>query len=221
AAAEAALGSARTALAVLGADGSSDSRFSLRAPIGGVVLEREGAAGQSVAPGAALFKIGDLSTLWLIAHAFERDAVRIRAGVEARVSFAALPGQTFSGQVVRIGGAVDAGSRTLPIRLAVRNPDGVLRPGMSANLWLPLGDAGEPLVSVPAAAVQRLDAGWVVFLPREQGRFEVRGVGRGRDLGEEVEILNGLAPGETVVVDGAFLLKAEMEKRGGSAEHED
>jgi cobalt-zinc-cadmium efflux system membrane fusion protein len=92
---------------------------------------------------------------------------------------------------------------------------------MSATAWVPLGDAGETIVAVPAAALQRIQEGWSVFLPREDGAFEVRAVGRGRDLSGEVEVLSGLEPGELVVVEGAFLLKAEREKSRGDAGHHD
>jgi membrane fusion protein, heavy metal efflux system len=85
---------------------------------------------------------------------------------------------------------------------------------------LPIGDGGT-LLSVPVAALQRLHDAWCVFIPREKGRFEVRTVGRGRDLGGEVEVVSGLTAGETVVVEGAFLLKAEGEKAEGEGGHHD
>jgi cobalt-zinc-cadmium efflux system membrane fusion protein len=91
---------------------------------------------------------------------------------------------------------------------------------MSATVWLPVGE-GAPVIAVPAAALQRLDDKWCVFVPKAEGTFEVRAVGRGRDLGGEVEILSGLEAGATIVVDGAFLLKAEAEKaRGGGGHHD-
>jgi len=91
---------------------------------------------------------------------------------------------------------------------------------MSATARVPLGGAGQGVVAVPAAALQRLSQTWCVFVPRGPGKFEVRPVGRGRDLGGDVEVLNGLAAGELVVLDGAFLLKAEVEKsRGEGEEH--
>jgi cobalt-zinc-cadmium efflux system membrane fusion protein len=90
---------------------------------------------------------------------------------------------------------------------------------MSASAWLPVGEAGAAVLAVPVAALQRLDEKWVVFVPRKEAHtFEIRPVGRGRDLGGDVEILSGLKGGETVVVDGAFLLKAEAEKAKGMGE---
>ncbi len=90
---------------------------------------------------------------------------------------------------------------------------------MSASAWVPLGDAGSPVVAVPSTSLQRLQEGWCVFVPRDERTFEMRTVGRGRDLGGEVEVVSGLRPGETIVVEGAFLLKAEAEKARGAGEH--
>jgi cobalt-zinc-cadmium efflux system membrane fusion protein len=168
-----------------------------------------------------LFIVADMARLWLVVHAFERDALRIRAGASARVSFPALPGQEFEGKVTRVGSRVDPSSRTLDVRVELDNPDGLLRPGMSGSASIPVGDANTQVITVPVAAIQRLEEDWLVFIPEsEPGHFELRPVGRGRELAGEVEILRGLAAGESVVVDGAFLLKAEADKaRGGGAEH--
>jgi cobalt-zinc-cadmium efflux system membrane fusion protein len=134
------------------------------------------------------------------------------------VTFPALPGRTFSGPVSLIGSQVDTNSRTIPIRIELENKDGVLRPGMSATANVPLGDKATTIMAVPTASLQRLQDNWCVFLPRGNDRFEIRPVGRGRDLSGEVEIVSGIQPGETVVVEGAFLLKAEVEKSRGEGE---
>jgi cobalt-zinc-cadmium efflux system membrane fusion protein len=89
---------------------------------------------------------------------------------------------------------------------------------MSASATLPVGASGAVILAVPVASVQRVRNEWCVFLPKDANHFEIRRVGRGRDLGSEVEILSGLRDGETVVVDGAFLLKAQAEK--GEADHD-
>jgi cobalt-zinc-cadmium efflux system membrane fusion protein len=223
--AEAELQAAQAALAALGVStddvdaGADASRFLLRAPLAGVVIERAAVVGQLADPARPLFRVADLSRLWLTVHAFERDAVRVKVGSPARVEFTAMPGRHFSGTITLVGRQVDAASRTIPIRVDLRNDDGLLRPGMSATAWLALGEGAETVVAVPSASLQRLHEGWCVFLPRGEGIFEARPVGRGRDLGGEVEVVSGLEPGETIVVDGAFLLKAEAEKARGEGEH--
>jgi cobalt-zinc-cadmium efflux system membrane fusion protein len=225
-AAAAELRAAEASLQALGvadgdAAGDAAARLSLRAPIAGTVIARDLARGQMVDPARVLFRVADLSRLWLTVHAFERDAVRVAAGATARIALAALPGRDFSGTVAVVGRRVDPASRTIAVRIAVENGARLLRPGMSATAWLPFAEEAATVVTVPAAALQRLADGWAVFLPHGDGAFEPRRVGRGRDLGGQVEILHGLAPGETVVVDGAFLLKAEAEKAAGEGEHHD
>jgi len=221
------LRAAHAALQALGvsstdlAAGSDASRFLLRSPISGTVIERAAVRGELTDPAQPLFRIGDLSRLWLTAHAYEREAIRVKTGSYARVTFPALPGRNFSGRVTLIGKEVDSGSRTIPVRIEIANEDGLLRPGMSATAWLPLGESSATIVAVAAASLQRMEEGWIVFLPRGRGTFEMRSVGRGRELDGEVEILSGLRSGETVVVDGAFLLKAEADKSRGEGERHD
>jgi cobalt-zinc-cadmium efflux system membrane fusion protein len=224
AAAAAELEAAEAALRALGIAGSdvrsADAELVLRAPLDGTVVERSVVRGQMVDPTNPLLRIAALAKLWLIAHVFERDAVRVQPGASVRATFAALPGRTYRGTVALVGQQVDPSSRTIPVRIEIPN-DGVLKPGMSASAWMPLGESGSGIVAVPTAALQRCDEAWCVFIPRGTGSFEVRPVGRGRDLGGEIEVVNGLAAGETVVVDGAFLLKAERERAKGAGEHHD
>jgi cobalt-zinc-cadmium efflux system membrane fusion protein len=220
--AEADLRAAEAAVDALGVGRSGaggPSGFALLAPISGTVLERSAVQGQTVDPARALFRVGDLSRLWLIVQAPERDAIRVRAGSPAEITLAALPGQKLQGQIDWVGREVDAHSRTVPVRIILPNTDGRLKPGMFATAWIGTGGQGEKVVAVPATALQRMDNQWVVFLPSGEGKFEVRPVERGRDLGNEVAILSGLKPGEQVVVEGAFVLRAEAEKNEGGGEH--
>jgi cobalt-zinc-cadmium efflux system membrane fusion protein len=222
--AEAAVRSARAAISTFGVtvaddDTSIASTFALRSPVSGAVIEQSAVVGQMLAPETAAFRVGDLSSLWLTVHAFERDAVRIRPGTAARISLTALPGQDLTGTVRAIGRHVDQESRTVDVRIDVGNTRGVLRPGMTATAFVPVGDATTAVLAVPVTAVQRVRDAWCVFLPREPGHFTIRPIGRGRDLGGEVEVLSGLSAGDSIVVDGAFLLKAQAEK--GAAGHDD
>jgi membrane fusion protein, heavy metal efflux system len=223
--AEADVRAARAALRSLGVgvdtDQSSDSsQYVLRSPVKGAVLERAAVKGQLAEPSRPLFRVGDLSTLWLTVQAFERDAVRIKVGATVRTTFAALPGRTFAGKVALVGKEVNSQSRTISVRVEVANREDLLRPGMSATAWITPGQGSPTILAVPAAALQRVEDEWVVFIPQGQDRFAVRRVGRGRDLAGEVEILSGLKPAEIVVVEGAFLLKAESDKaRGEGEEH--
>jgi cobalt-zinc-cadmium efflux system membrane fusion protein len=222
ASAEADVRASRSTLQALDAPDISgeSSQLSLRAPISGMVIDRAALLGQLAEPAQPLFKIADLSNVWLSVHAFERDAVRLQTGKTAKVTLPALPGRTFQAKITLIGKQVDTASRTIPVRIAIANSSGVFRPGMSATAWVPLGESSQQVITVPAASVQRIENQWYVFIPKSQDTFELRQVGRGRDLEGEIEIVSGLKPGETMVVDGAFLLKAEAEKaRGEGKEH--
>jgi cobalt-zinc-cadmium efflux system membrane fusion protein len=224
--ARSALRAASAALTALGVppspntdnEGREPATFGLRSPVGGTVIERNILRGQMLDPSTPAFRIANLSTLWLTVHAFERDAVRIAKGAPARLSFSALPGQEFRGAVALIGSQVAKESRTVPIRIDVRNQRGLLRPGMSGSATVPVGASANRILTIPVAAAQRVRNEWCVFLPRDASTFEIRTIGRGRDLGGEVEVLSGLRAGETIVVDGAFLLKSQAEK--GEAAHE-
>jgi cobalt-zinc-cadmium efflux system membrane fusion protein len=224
--ARAALRASRAALAAFSvdppndddADDATSSVFVLRSPVAGTIIERTAVVGRMLDPATPAFRIGNLSTLWLTVHAFERDAVRIQRGVSARLSFPALPGQDFEGTVTMVGRQVERESRTVPVRIDVKNTTSLLRPGMSANAAVPVGAAGAAILTVPIAAVQRVRNEWCVFLPKDASHFEIRRIGRGRDLAGEVEVLSGVSAGEQIVVDGAFLLKAQAEK--GEADHD-
>ena len=224
--ARAALRASRAAIAAFGVEPPADdgdtatsSTFVLRSPAAGSVIERTAVVGQMLDPAAPAFRIGDLSTLWLTVHAYERDAVRIQQGVEASLYFPAFPGQDFEGTVAVVGNQVERDSRTVPIRIDVKNRNSLLRPGMSATATLPVGATGASILTVPVASIQRVRNEWCVFLPKDADHFEIRRIGRGRDLAGEVEVLSGLSAGETIVVDGAFLLKAQAEK--GEGDHDE
>lgn len=198
---------------------AADSRLIVRAPVAGTIIERTVLLGQMTDPAKPLFRIANLSTLWLIVHAFERDAVQIATGARVAVNVAAMPGRTFEGRVTRIGQQVDPMSRTVEVRVVLSNQDGQLRPGMSGSAAVPVRAGTQPVTTVPAAAMQRIGNDWCVFIPRSANVFEIRRVGRGRDLGGEVEVLSGLTPqDEAIVVEGAFVLKAEWDKKRGAGD---
>jgi cobalt-zinc-cadmium efflux system membrane fusion protein len=217
---------ARAAAAALSALGVSDdepegdsSLFFVRSPIAGHVIDRTAVLGQFAEPATPLFVVADTRTVWVVAQAFERDAVNVRVGDVGHVVLAALPGQEFDGRVVSVGGQVDPAARTVPVRIDLDNSAGLFRPGMSASVRLDLAGSNRTTLAVPSAALQRVGDRWLVFVPKGPSEYEMRTVGRGRDLGSDVEVVSGLRPGETIVVDGAFLLKGEAEKRSGGDEH--
>ena len=217
AAALAEMHAARTALGALGvlADGGQGAMFTLRSPIAGDVIERSVMRGQFADPARVLFKIANLSTLWLIAHASERDAGRLRPGARADVRVQSAPERSLVGTLTLIGREVDPASRTVPVRIELANPGMFLRPGMTATVSIASSQGGASILTVPVTALQHVRGGWYVFLPRGTGTFVLREVQRGQDLGSNTEVRAGVGPGEIVIADGAFLLKAEAEKASG------
>ncbi len=211
------------ALALLpNAEGTTGGRFLLRAANPGTVIFRDGSPGESVEAGHVFLRVADLSTVIAVAHPFERDGLRIDAAASALIYPAAHPGKSFEAKFLLAGPEVDSLSRTLPVRFEVRNPEGRLLPGMSVTAEIRLAPTAEQeIVTVPIAAVQRIERDWCVFLPKGRGKFERRVVARGRDLGGEVEILSGLSPGEEVVVEGAFVLRSEATRGEDTGDEHD
>lgn len=224
-----AVDSANALLAALGATDDLDGKvqltggqFLVRARSGGTVLTRVAVLGAHTDAEETLFTLGDLSRLIAVVHPFERDAIHVRPGVASDVTLAALPGRPLHGKVLWTSPEVDPVSHALDVVLSVEDPEHVARPGMTVTAELALGSEGERVITVPLAALQRVEDDWVVFKPgSEAGVYEIVEVGRGRDLGDTIEVLSGLSDGDTIVVDGAFVLKAEAAKAAGGGEEEE
>ena len=200
------------ALATLAQLGVSDTgQMIVRAPLAGIVLTREAVPGSVVEAGEPLLMITDPSTLWLDIAATERVAPALRSGGRVTFTVPELAPRQFEATIGNVGGALDPTTRTLPIHAVVTNDSGALRPAMFATVMLPLGDARAG-VSVPDGAMQLLEERPVVFvvIPDADGgaRFERRNVEVGARSQGDVQILRGLSPGETVVIEGAFAVKA-------------
>lgn len=210
--AEAEVERARAAVDQLGL-ASSDGTIVLRASRPGTVLSRDAVPGAVAEPGTPLVSIADTGTLWLDVSSADPRAVALRKSARVRFRIPAFPDETFESEVQSVGGALDPLTRAVTIRALVKNPDGRLRPGMFATAWIELGASREAML-VPEDAVQLLDEKPVVFVARPDGSggaaFERRDVEVGKAAGAGSHILSGLKPGETVVVEGAFAVKAEF-----------
>ena len=223
AAARAELESARSALVALGlgapgAGGSAGSTVTLRSPIAGVVVARQAIVGQNVDAAASLFTVADLSELWALLTAYERDLGRVAVGQEVSITLGALPGRELRGRVTHIGEVLDERTRSARVRVVVPNEDRTLRSGMFCRARLLGSDATQsaederPALTVPAAALQRVAGEEVVFVRGADGTFAVRRVRVGARTAATAEIQSGLREGEDVVADGALTLKAELER---------
>jgi RND family efflux transporter MFP subunit len=160
-------------------------------------------------PGMNLYKIADLSTVWVHADVYEVDIPWIRAGQPAAVSFRNAPGERFRGKVLFLYPEVGRDTRTLKVCVEVPNPDRRLRPGMYADVVIegpPVRDA----VVVPQSAVIRSGERNVAFVALGEGRFRPREVELGlTGADDRIQILRGIAPGEKVVTQAQFMLDSE------------
>jgi cobalt-zinc-cadmium efflux system membrane fusion protein len=180
------------------------------APAEGVVTSRAVNPGQVIPAGQEMFVVADLSTVWAVGEVYERDMAHVREGGEAEVMASALPSATLRGRISYIDPRVDPVARTAKVRVAIANPRKELRFGMYVTMRLSVAGAG-PVALVPRSAVQPLGEASVVYLPvaAGEGRFVERPVTLGGVVGDAVQVLKGLKPGDRVVTDGSFFLRAE------------
>ncbi len=180
------------------------------APLDGVITARSANLGQVVGMGQELLVVTDLSQVWVLGDLYEQDFSAVRVGSEAALTTAAYPGLTLRGRVSYIDPRVDQQARTAKLRVEVPNPDGRLRLGMYVTMSFVTRTGGRQLV-VPRAAVQTLGARQVVYIPvkDEEGKFIQRTVKLGEQVGEGYPVQKGLSPGDPVVTEGSFFLRAE------------
>lgn len=192
------------------------ARVTFTSPANGVVLEKRAVEGMRFAPGTAIYRIADLSSVWVLADVYEQDLARVKVGETAQVTLDAYPGRTFDARVAYLYPTLNAATRTTTVRLELPNPDGLLRPGMFAHAELATADR-IPQVTVPRSAV--IDSGerQVVFVVQGEGRFKPQAVKLGQRGSERVEVLDGLAEGDEVVVAANFLIDAESNLKAALA----
>src|SRR6266851_2929000 len=178
--------------------------FSLTSPIEGIVVERNATIGATVGTDANVFKIIDISRVWIDANVFEKDLERVKFGQEVKVAVPAFPGSSFSGKVILVSSVVDPETRSVKVRTEVPNPDGRLKPDMFANVQI-ITDLHRTAISIPQAAVLDDGGKTVVFVSAGNG-YVKRGVNVGIQGNGRVEIIEGLQAGDKVVVKGNYLL---------------
>jgi Cu(I)/Ag(I) efflux system membrane fusion protein len=179
-----------------------------RAPHDGIVLERNASEGMKAAPGDVLFRLADVSTVWVIADVPEYQLGGVAVGAKATIRLRSRPGETFTGPVTLIYPEVTPETRTAKVRIEIPNPDGLLLPDMYADVEIASG-GGDMVVTVPDNAVIDSGTRQIVILDRGDGRFEPRAVEIGRQGGGFTEVRSGIAPGDKVVVAANFLIDAE------------
>jgi membrane fusion protein, copper/silver efflux system len=202
------LGMSEGEVAVLEREGKTRARVTLHSPISGVIDELGVREGMTVMPGAPLFRIVDLSTVWVNAEVPEAQAAWLRPGSPVTARVAAYPDATFEGTVGAILPEVTAATRTLRSRIELKNPQSRLKPGMFATLVF-RGERGRDAVLVPSEAVIRTGSRDVVIVALGDGKFRSTPVEVGAEAGGQSEIRKGLKEGDRVVLSGQFLIDSE------------
>ena len=187
--------------------------FDVKAPISGIITKRNANPGFNIDLATALFTVTDLSTVWVIADLYERDFAGVGVGSPVTITSTAYPGMELRGRVDYIDPQVQPETRTAKLRAEVPNAGNRLRFGMFVDVSIG-ARTPRPVVMVPKSAVQTVGAQSVVYVSKAPGRFIQRDVTVGDTMGDEIAISSGLQPGEAVVTDGAFFLRAEENRVG-------
>jgi Cu(I)/Ag(I) efflux system membrane fusion protein len=188
--------------------GQVQRTLTLRAPVSGFVIEKNVLEGQKIMAGETLYKIADLRIVWVEGEVFEQDLSSVRLGQRVTAELQALPGQELSGRITYIYPTLNPETRTARVRVELPNPGLRLKPGMYATFRL-TGSARPNAITVPRSAVLATGERSLVFVRRADGMLEPREVVVGIGNDTRVEILRGLAAGETVVASATFLVDAE------------
>jgi cobalt-zinc-cadmium efflux system membrane fusion protein len=189
------------------------SRFEMKSPLTGIVVERAVTPGQSIGgdPSQVLFTVADLDMLQVLADLYERDLALVREGQFAVVNVEAYPGVDFPATVAAVGDVVDPATRTIKVRAWVNNDSHKLKPEMFARLRLEVGE-GAQFIAVPREAVLEVDGKQFVYLVEDHDRYVKREVKVSNISPDQVRIVEGLTRGQRIVTKGAVLIKGQEVK---------
>lgn len=195
--------------------GRVQSVWTVRSPLGGALQTLDVRAGMTVAAGQTLARINGLDAVWLQLAVPEAQGATLALGQTVQSRFVGLPGQVFDGRVSAILPATALDSRTVQVRVQLPNPDGALRPGMTAQVRL--AQSSEPGLQVPSEALIRTGQRVWVMLAEEGGHYRPVQVETGAESQDRTVILSGLQEGQQVVASGQFLLDSEASLKGVTA----
>ena len=189
------------------------SRFEMKSPLTGTVVERAVTPGQSVGGdvGQVLFTVADLDRLQVVADVYERDLALVKVSQVGRINVEAYPGTDFASVVASIGDVVDPNTRTIKVRAWVDNRDQRLKPEMFARLRLDIGDA-TPFLTIPKEAVVEIDGKHFVYVVDGADHYSKHEVTVSNVSSGQVRILEGLTSGQRIVTKGAVLVKGQEVK---------
>jgi len=188
--------------------GAPQKTIVLNSPADGIVVEKMAVEGARIMPGMDVFRIADISTVWVEGEVFEKDLSLVHLGQTAHITFEAYPGETFTGTVTYLYPTVSVAARTGRVRIELRNPKLRIKPGMYARVHLAARSDRDALV-IPRSAVHITGQRALVFVRAADGTLQPREIMIGLVAGSDIEVLGGLAEGEVVVTSANFLIDAE------------
>jgi len=188
----------------------------IQSPAAGIITKIGMREGAHVTPATDLYKIADLSSVWVLADLYEYEIGWVRKGDEVKLNIASLPGHNFTGHITYIYPYLDAKTRTNKVRIEFNNPDGLLKPDMFGDVTI-AASRKKSGVFVPRESVLMTGKKAHVFVQTETGRFEPRTVKTGSRAGNLIEIIDGVQAGEQVVSSGQFLIDSESSIREAAA----
>lgn len=203
------LGVSDAELETLRREGRGRRTLTYRSPASGVVLQKPSVQGMRFMPGELLYEIADLSTVWLLAEVPERDLGMVRTGQAAKLRIVAYPDRSFAGKVVFVQPTLDVETRTTSVRVELPNASGLLKPGMYGEAEFSAGHPRGAVLAIPESAVLDSGARQAVLVQRAPGLFEPREVKLGMRADGFAEVIEGVKPGDEVVVRANFLIDAE------------
>ncbi|MFZ1413299.1 MAG: efflux RND transporter periplasmic adaptor subunit [Defluviicoccus sp.] len=211
----------------LRAGGAPRASVTIPSPVSGTVIEKPSVQGMRFMPGEPLYRIVDMSTVWLIAEVFEQDLAGVRVGQSATITVKAYPARSFTGRVAFIYPVVGEQTRTARVRIEMANPDDLLKADMYASVEVASPVGPRDVLAIPESAVIDSGARQVVLIDHGDGRFEPRAVKLGDRAEGYVAVIDGVRAEERVVVSANFLIDAESNLKaalssfaGGGHQHQ-
>ncbi|MDG4591249.1 MAG: efflux RND transporter periplasmic adaptor subunit [Defluviicoccus sp.] len=215
------------ALEHLRAGGAPRASVTMPSPVSGTVIDKPSVQGMRFMPGEPLYRIVDMSTVWLIAEIFEQDLAGVRVGQSAAITVKAYPGRSFTGRVAFIYPVVGEQTRTARVRIEMANPDDLLKADMYASVEIASPVGPRDVLAIPESAVIDSGARQIVLIDHGDGRFEPRAVKLGDRAEGYVAVIDGVRADERVVVSANFLIDAESNLKaalssfaGGGHQHQ-
>jgi cobalt-zinc-cadmium efflux system membrane fusion protein len=190
----------------------ADPNLPILSPLSGTVIFRDAIVGEHIEPEKVLFTVSNLSTLWALLDAYEKDIPHISISSKVNITSPLYPEKEFPGKITYISNTVDEQLRTVKIRAEVENLEGLLKPNMYIQGIVQNHTDEDMTLVVPETAIQNLEGGKIVFVREGENTFAIRHIKLGEKIGDQRIITEGLNRYDNLVIQGAFTIKSEMTK---------